>query len=114
MKGQRLSALLILAAVTIFVYDNGPDPVSDGCVRIVDEKGLVGYAKPDGTVIIEPRFAFGFPFVDGIARVTQKGKRVEVPGSSANIIVGRATNGSASTKRVPPLNVREGQNERLH
>ncbi len=82
MKGQRLAALVILAAVTTFVYDNGPDPVSDGCVRIVDEKGLVGYAKPDGTVIIEPRFAFGFPFVDGIARVTQKGKRVEVPGSS--------------------------------
>lgn len=82
MKGNRFAALMIIAAVTAFLHDNGPDPVSDGCVRIPDEKGLVGYAKPDGTVIIKPRFAFGFPFVDGIARVTQSGRLVEVPGSS--------------------------------
>lgn len=65
MKGNRFAALMIIAAVTAFLHDNGPDPVSDGCVRITDEKGLVGYAKPDG-----------------IARVTQSGRLVEVPGSS--------------------------------
>ena len=27
----------------VFPYDNGPDYPSDGLIRIVDEKGLIGY-----------------------------------------------------------------------
>ena len=64
-----------------FIFDNGPDPVSDGYARIVDDQGRVGYADAQGTVKIKPQFAYGFPFEEGIARVTKTGKLVEVSGS---------------------------------
>lgn len=83
MKGTRFAALMIIAAVTAFLHDNGPDP---GFGRLRAHHGRKGAWRlrqarraPSSS---EPRFAFGFPFVDGIARVTQSGRLVEVPGSS--------------------------------
>ena len=72
---------LAAAAVAPLQFDNGPDPVSDGMYRIVDEAGRIGYADEDGRVVIEPQFAFGMPFVDGSAFVANTGIREEVSGS---------------------------------
>ena len=35
-----------------------------GMYRIVNNKGQIRYANPNGRTVIEPRFAFGFPFKD--------------------------------------------------
>lgn len=78
--GQHIS--VIEAGYTAFQYDNGDDYVSDGCYRIVDKDGKIGYAAENGEVIISPRFAFGFPFEDGRAKVTDSGHIEEVDGSN--------------------------------
>lgn len=66
----------------IFQYDNGDDYPSDGLFRIIDKDNLIGYATESGEVAIQPRFAFGNPFNDGKAKVTDTGKLKEVPGSN--------------------------------
>ena len=65
----------------VFQYDNGNDPIRDGMYRIVDKRGRIGYADGNGKTVIKPRFAFGFPFEEGKAKVTDKGAMKEVPGS---------------------------------
>ena len=60
-----------------FQFDNGDDYVRDGLYRIVDERGKIGYADDKGKTVITPRFAFGFPFENGNARVTDTGIRVD-------------------------------------
>ena len=57
----------------VYPYDNGPDYPSDGLFRIMDENGLIGYADTLGHVVITPRFKFGFPSKDGVAKVTNEG-----------------------------------------
>lgn len=57
-----------------YQYDNGDDYVSEGTVRIVnDDNGKIGYATPDGIILIEPQYAFGYPFKNGRAKVTYEG-----------------------------------------
>jgi hypothetical protein len=46
--------------------------LSDGLVRF-HSAGKVGYKKPDGTIHIEPNFADGSDFVDGLAIVRPEG-----------------------------------------
>lgn len=82
-----LSAVLLLCSCgstrhyAAFQYDNGDDYVSEGLYRIVDRKGRIGYADEAGRPVIRPRFAFGYPFEDGKAKVTDKGAMKEVPSS---------------------------------
>ena len=64
-----------------YQYDNGDDYVSEGLYRIVDGDGRIGYATANNAVIISPRFAFGFPFKNGRAKVTDSGHLEEVKGS---------------------------------
>lgn len=64
-----------------YQYDNGDDPVQEGLYRIVNAQGKIGYADTLGRVVIAPRFAFGFPFHQGRARVTDSGREADVPGS---------------------------------
>lgn len=66
-----------------FQYDNGDDYVSEGLYRIVDRKGRIGYADETGKTVIRPRFAFGYPFEGGKAKVTDSGERKEVAGSGS-------------------------------
>lgn len=82
-----LSALFFCACSTTytkvrtfpaFQFDNGKDYVRDGLYRIVDSQGKIGYADEDGTTVIAPRFAFGLPFENGRAKVTDTGKKVKV------------------------------------
>ena len=41
----------------------------------------IGYADEHGNTLVEPRFAFGFPFENGKAKVTDTGELEEAPGS---------------------------------
>ena len=52
----------------VFVFDNGPDYLSNGLFRIVKD-GKIGYADRNGKVVIEPQFDGAYPFKNGIAEV---------------------------------------------
>ena len=78
-----LSVLLSLVAFAtgaqeykIFQFDNGDDYIREGLRRIFDSTGKIGYADDKGKVVITPRFAFAFPFEDGVAKVTDEGYSV--------------------------------------
>ena len=60
----------------IFQFDNGDDYIREGLRRISDSTGKIGYADDKGKVVITPRFAFAFPFEDGVAKVTDEGNSV--------------------------------------
>lgn len=66
----------------VFKFDNGPDYIREGLFRIMDENGLLGFADSLGNVVIKPQYTFAYPFKDGKAKVTSKGKRKEVPGAN--------------------------------
>ena len=38
------------------------------------DNGKIGYATPDGIILIEPQYAFGYPFKNGRAKVTYEGE----------------------------------------
>ncbi len=59
-----------------FSFDNGPDYPEEGCFRIEDENGLIGFADTLGNVVISPRYKFAHPFSGGKAKVTDTGRRV--------------------------------------
>ena len=60
-----------------FQIDNGDDYVSCNRYRIIDKKGRVGFANGDGYVVMEPIFAFAFPYERGMAKVTDKGVEID-------------------------------------
>lgn len=66
---------------TVYQIDNGEDYIQDGMRRIVDRRGRIGYIDEKGAIIIKPQFAFGFPFKNGRAKVTNKGEKKVVPNS---------------------------------
>lgn len=56
-----------------FIFDNAPDMVSEGLMRIQDSEGKMGYADSLGHIVIEPQFFFALPFEDGYGRVALEG-----------------------------------------
>lgn len=62
--------------------DNGPDYIQGGLSRIIDSKGLIGFADSLGNVVIKPQFKFACPFLDGKAKGTFRGRRKKVPESA--------------------------------
>lgn len=76
-KGERL--------FHVFKYDDGPDYIRDGLFRIINDKGLIGFADSLGNVVVEPQFKCAFPFYDGKAKVAFRGKRRKVSGSHETI-----------------------------
>lgn len=63
-------------AYSVYHFDNGDDYYKEGLRRIQDKNGKIGYQDEAGKILIKPRFAFGFPFKNGVARVTDSGKKV--------------------------------------
>ena len=63
----------------VFKYDNGPDYIREGLFRIMDDKGLIGFADLLGNVVIKPQFKFAFPFEGNKAKVTLTGEQKEMP-----------------------------------
>ncbi len=67
---------------SVYQYDNGDDYISEGTQRIIDHKThKMGYATPDGKVIIPPQYKFAYPFKNGKAKVTYSGNLSKVPHS---------------------------------
>lgn len=50
-----------------FIYDNGPDYVSEGLLRFV-ENGKMGFVNEAGKKVIKAQFDFVYPFEKGTAR----------------------------------------------
>ncbi len=78
-----LSAICLLYLIgcstpkySIFRYDNGDDYFREGLHRIVGKDGKIGFADEKGNVVISPRFAFVFPFENGLAKATHEGHQV--------------------------------------
>lgn len=82
-----LSGCSVPESVTPYLYDNGPDYLSEGLMRIQDSNGKIGYADEKGEVVIPPQFAFGHPFKNGQAKVTMHGHEEVVAGSNREIHV---------------------------
>lgn len=57
----------------VYLFDNGPDYLSDGLFRIVHDN-KVGYANMDGEIIIEPQFFAASPFTNSLAKVSYVGE----------------------------------------
>ena len=57
----------------VYQYDNGDDYFSEGLQRIVDKDGKIGFRDSIGKIVIQPRYAFAFPFNEGYAKVTDTG-----------------------------------------
>lgn len=54
----------------VFPFDNGPDYVSDGLFRVL-ENNKIGYADAtSGKIVIKPQFGCAFPFDKSIAKVS--------------------------------------------
>lgn len=54
----------------VFPFDNGPDLISDGLFRII-ENSKIGFANAlTGKVIIKPQFDCAWPFKNGVAKVS--------------------------------------------
>ncbi|MDR0937751.1 MAG: WG repeat-containing protein [Mediterranea sp.] len=60
----------------IFGYDNGPDYVSKGLFRIVENEKM-GFANMDGEIVIKPQFSFVGPFMENDFAVFNEGGRSE-------------------------------------
>jgi hypothetical protein len=60
-KGERI--------FDIYIYDNGPDYISEGLFRI-KKNGKIGFANEKGEIIIKPQFECASNFENGIASVT--------------------------------------------
>ena len=56
-----------IGEVKVFMFDNGPDYVSDGMYRII-ENGKMGFANEKGKVVIPPKYDFVWPFEKGSAK----------------------------------------------
>lgn len=80
-----LSGCSAPGTVTPYLYDNGPDYLSEGLMRIQDSSGKIGYADEKGEIVISPQFAFGYPFKNGHAKVTLQGHEEVVPGSNGEM-----------------------------
>ncbi len=59
----------------VFIFDNGPDDISEGYFRITRD-GKIGYADRNGDIKISPQFGCAFPFQNGIAKVGRDCKTI--------------------------------------
>lgn len=51
-----------------FIYDNGPDYISEGFSRVIDGEGKVGFINTKGELVIAPQFDWASGFEEGVAR----------------------------------------------
>lgn len=57
-----------------FIFDNGPDDVSEGLFRF-EENERIGFADLTGTKVISARYGFAEPFSEGLAAYTKGGHK---------------------------------------
>lgn len=68
---------------TVFPYDNGPDYISDGTFRIIDNSKM-GFADTTGKIVIQPVYRFTYPFDKGLALVNMHGHREKTDPADPN------------------------------
>lgn len=68
---------------TVFPYDNGPDYISEGTFRIIDNSKM-GFADTTGKIIIQPIYDFVFGFDKGLALVNIHGHREKTDPADPN------------------------------
>lgn len=69
-----------------YIYDNGPDYLSEGLFRFVEDDKM-GFANADGEKIIPAHFDFLTSFKDGIAKYYIGGELIDENGKSRNQII---------------------------
>ena len=69
-----------------YVFDDGPDPFSEGLARFVKD-GKMGFFDESGQVAIGPRFDFAMPFHEGLAAACE-GCRLEARGEHSEAVGG--------------------------
>jgi len=73
---------------TVFMFDSGPDYVSEGVFRIVDDStGLMGFGNMAVDIVIKPQFFFVTPFSDGVASFNEGGKIVTIDESDRHLFI---------------------------
>ncbi|MDR1199790.1 MAG: WG repeat-containing protein [Prevotellaceae bacterium] len=72
----------------ILIFDNGPDYISEGLFRIIDDDEKVGFADMDGNIVISPQFEVALPFKNGFAAVCVGGYKETVEPDSRSHYVG--------------------------
>ncbi len=70
-----------------FIFDNGPDYISEGVFRIV-ENGKMGFADTDGKIVIPAVFDFVAPFGDGVEELREEGVADYVMGGHRQYLPG--------------------------
>lgn len=68
---------------TVFPFDNGPDYISYGTFRII-ENSKMGFADTTGKIIIQPIYDFTFGFDKGLALVNLGGHREKSDPTDSN------------------------------
>lgn len=61
-KGERI--------FDMYVFDNGPDDLVEGLMRI-KQNGKIGFADSTGRIVIRPKYQCAYPFENGQAQVTK-------------------------------------------
>ncbi|MDR3339684.1 MAG: WG repeat-containing protein [Candidatus Symbiothrix sp.] len=75
---------------SVFIYDNGPDDVSEGLFRIQDDStGYIGFADMNGKVIIPPRFFYIGPFGEGLAAFNTGGHVETIDEEHTSVVGGK-------------------------
>lgn len=74
----------------VFKCDNGPDYISEGLFRIMDENGLIGFADSLGNVVIKPQFKFATSLKTEKHKPQQAGTQLMME----NILFGNQMNGN--------------------
>ena len=70
-----------------FIFDNGPDYVSEGVFRIV-ENGKMGFADTNGNIVIPAVFDFVAPFGEGVEELKEEGVAGYVMGGYRHYLPG--------------------------
>ncbi|UOO92523.1 MULTISPECIES: hypothetical protein [Vitreoscilla] len=89
-RGQQKVAINAQGRVVyhLYWYDNGPDYVEDGLVRIRNAQGLIGYADAQtGQIVIAPQYFCAQPFENGKALVGVTGRLEQEDGWDGEICV---------------------------
>jgi len=60
----------------VFIYDNGPDYLSDGLFRVI-RNGKIGYANEKGAIVIPCQFDCAYYFENGKAKVSDNCKEIK-------------------------------------
>lgn len=96
----------------VFIIDNGPDQVSNGLFRIV-ENGKIGFANMQGQIIIQPIYLFAFPFQKNGFAIFNEGATLVKEGEYHRYVGGKWGAINLKGEVVVPATFEEGKYREL-